>query len=201
MTDETNTDTPAAQDAKPAGDAPQMGIGLATDGVYYLIAGQFPAQAQAEAAYAELAEIERATSLRIDGVVLATADSNGKVTLHQLTDHSTKTGLKWGIVGGAVIGVLFPPSILAGAVGMGLIGSVMGKIRNVQHRGVVSDELAGIIQPNTTGLLVFAEDTAVVEIEKALSKADQIVSRAIDKQVAQEIDREAEMAKEALTTP
>src|SRR6476659_9045520 len=174
MTDETNTQ-PAATDAAAGSGvdaAPEMGIGLATDGAYYLIAGQFPSQAEAEAAYTELEEVERRTSLRIDGVVIASSDADGKITLHELTEHSTKTGLKWGIVGGVVIGVLFPPSILAAAVGTGVIGSVMGKIRNVKHRGSVSDELTGIIQPNTTGLMVFAEDTAVVEIEQALSKAD-----------------------------
>ena len=201
MTEESTAAQTGATEAsaQPAADAaPQMGIGLATDGAYFLIAGQFPTQDAAEAAYAELASIEQSTSLRIDGVVLASADANGKITLHELTDHSTKTGLRWGIVGGVVVGVLFPPSILAAAVGTGVIGSVLGKIRNVSHRGSVSDELAGIIQPNTTGLIVFAEDTAVVEIEQALSKADQIVSRAVDKQVAAEIDREAAMAKESL---
>src|SRR4051794_7921529 len=192
-------DNAAAAAAPVAADStPQMGIGLATDGAYYLVAGQFPSEEEAEAAYTELASIEQRTSLRIDGVVIATADADGKIRLHELTDHSTKTGLKWGLVGGVVMGVLFPPSIIAAAVGTGVIGSVLGKIRNVSHRGSVSDELTGIIQPNTTGLIVFAEDTAVVEIERALSKADQIVSRAVDKQVAEEIDREAEMAKESL---
>jgi uncharacterized membrane protein len=202
MTDQTNSEAkPAtAPEAAPSDAAPETGIGLATDGAYYLIAGQFPTEAEAEAAYRELEAIEEATSLRIDGVVLASADETGKITLHELTDHSTKTGLKWGVVGGAVLGVIFPPSILASAVGVGVIGSVLGKIRNVSHRGTVSDELAGVIQPNTTGLIVFAEDTAVVEIEKALSKADQIVARAVDKQVAAEIDRDAAMAKQALAT-
>jgi uncharacterized membrane protein len=201
MTDETKAPQQATNDAaaQPAADsAPQTAIGLATDGAYYLIAGQFPTQEEAEAAYEELEDIEQRTSLRIDGVVLATADANGKIKLHELTDHSTKTGLKWGIVGGVVVGVLFPPSILAAAVGTGVVGSVLGKIRNVSHRGAVADELVGIIQPNTTGLIVFAQDTAVVEIEQALSKADQIVSRAVDKQVAAEIDREAAMAKEEI---
>src|SRR5690349_1605110 len=120
MTDDTNAQ-PAAADAaaQPAADsAPETTIGLATDGAYYLVAGQFPTEAEAEAAYTELLAIEERTSLRIDGVVLASADANGKITLHELTDHSTKTGLKWGVVGGVVVGVLFPPSILASAVGL-----------------------------------------------------------------------------------
>jgi hypothetical protein len=49
-------------------------------------------------------------------------------------------------------------------------------------------------------VIVFAEDTAVVEIEKALAKADRIVSQAVDKQLAQEIDREAAAAKDAVAS-
>jgi hypothetical protein len=82
-------------------------------------------------------------------------------------------------------------------VGFGVVGSILGKARNLSHRSKVSEELAGVIAPGTTGLIVFAEDTAVVEVEKALAKADRIVSQAVDKQVALEIDREAATAKEA----
>ena len=74
---------------------------------------------------------------------------------------------------------------------------MLGKIRNLSHRSKLSDELAGIVTPGTTGLIVFAQDDAVIEIEKALAKADKIVSKAVDKQLALEIDREAAAAKEA----
>jgi hypothetical protein len=56
------------------------------------------------------------------------------------------------------------------------------------------------MQPNTSGVIALVEDTAVVEIQQALAKADEIVTKAIDKQVALEIDREAEAAKASLTT-
>ncbi len=178
---------------------PVDSIGLATDGAYYLIVGQF---SDPETAAGRLRPRSRrssdATSLRVDAVVIASADAEGKIHLREATEHSTKTGLKWGVVGGVVLGVIFPPSILASAVGFGVVGSVLGKVRNLSHRSNLSDELAGVIAPNTTGLIVFAEDEAVVEIEKALAKADRIVSKAVDKQLAQEIDREAAAAKEAV---
>jgi uncharacterized membrane protein len=177
---------------------PDASIGLATDGAYYLVVGQFATAELAEATYAEIERLENATSLRIDAVVIASADDEGKIKLHQMTEHSTKTGLKWGIVGGAVLGVIFPPSILASAVGFGVIGSVLGKVRNLGHRSNLTDELEGAIAPGTTGLIVFAQDTAVVEIEQALAKADRIVSKAVDKQIAAEIDREAALAKDAI---
>ena len=144
-------------------------------------------------------EIESTTRLRIDAVVIASADDKGNIHLHQATDHATKTGLKWGVVGGVVLGVIFPPSILASAVGVGVVGSVLGKVRNIGHRSQISDALQGAIDPGMSGLLVLAEDTAVVEIQKALVTADRIVSTAVDKQVALEIDREAAAAKAALT--
>ncbi len=203
MTDEPqptpSTDVPEAAPAEgDAAEQPAATIGLATDGAYYLVVGQFATPELAEATYAELENLERTTSLRIDAVVIASADADGKVQLRELTDHSTKTGLKWGVVGGVVLGVIFPPSILASAVGFGAIGSVLGKVRNLSHRSKLSDELAGVVEPGTTGLIVFAEDTAVVEVEKALAKADKIVSKAVDKQLAAEIDREAAVAKDAI---
>jgi uncharacterized membrane protein len=195
------SDDPATMsESSPASGSPEASvdsIGLATDGAYYLIVGQFADADTATAVYGEIERIEETTSLRVDGVVIASADAEGKIHLGRVTEHSTKTGLKWGVVGGAVLGVIFPPSILASAVGFGVVGSILGKVRNLSHRSNLSDELAGVIAPNTTGLIVFAQDEAVVEIEKALAKADRIVSKAVDKQLAQEIDREAAAAKEA----
>jgi uncharacterized membrane protein len=208
MTDETSTPAGDAAETptESAAAAPEVleavgqeaTIGLVTDGAYYLVAGQFATPELAEATYAEIERIEESTSLRIDAVVLATADQDGKVHLGKVTDHSTKTGLKWGIVGGAVLGVIFPPSILASAVGLGVVGSMLGKVRNLSHRSTLSDDLSGIVAPGTSALFVFAEDTAVVEIEKALAKADRIVSKAVDKQLAAEIDREAAAANEVV---
>ena len=54
------------------------------------------------------------------------------------------------------------------------------------------------MQPNTAGVVALVEDTAVVEIQRALAKADEIVTRAVDKQIALEIDREAAAAKASM---
>jgi uncharacterized membrane protein len=199
MTDqETNQDQEAAGGAADVDATQDVLLGLVTDGAHTLIVAQFPTMDEAEQAYQSLLEIERTSSLQIDGVVVASCDAEGKVHLGKVTDHSTKTGLKWGVVGGAVLGIIFPPSIIASAVGVGVAGAALGKIRNVFHRSGLADELAGVMTPNTAGIIALVEDTAVVEIRKALADADRIVEKAIDKQVAAEIDREAKAAKESL---
>jgi uncharacterized membrane protein len=178
---------------------PDAMVGLVTDGAYTLIVGVFANTDDAEAAYTELTRIEQNSSLRIDGVVVASKDAEGKVHLGKVTDHSTKTGLKWGIVGGVALGILFPPTILAGAAGGGALGSAIGKVRNVAHRSALGDQLESVMAPNTSGVIALVEDTAVVEIQQALAKADEIVTKAVDKQVAAEIDREAAAAKAQLS--
>src|SRR5262245_65771900 len=113
MTDESTTDV-AAQDTE--SDAtngsvdPDLILGLVTDGAHTLLVAQFPTMEDAEAAYQDLQEIERNSPLKIDGVVIASCDAEGKVHLGKVTEHSTKTGLKRGVIGGAVRGVICPPS-------------------------------------------------------------------------------------------
>lgn len=192
MTDQTTPD-PAAADVQP-----DAVIGLVTDGAYAVIVGVFANTTDAEAAYNQLVEIERASALRIDGVVVASCDADGKVHLGKVTEHSTKTGLTWGVVGGVALGLLFPPTVLAGAVGGGALGAAIGKVRNVANRSGLADQLEGVMRPDTSGVVALVEDTAVVEIQRALAKADQIVTQAVDKQIAAEIDREAAAAKASL---
>lgn len=195
------TDQPTAQDQNGSGENGSSGetvVGLATDGAYYLIVAKFPDQQQAEQAYRDLEAIEQSSRFRIDGVVVASCDAEGKVHLGKVTEHSTKTGLKWGVVGGVALGIIFPPSILASAATVGALGAGIGKVRNEATRSGLAKELEGVMQPNSSGVIALVEDTAVVEIQKALAQAQDIVTKAVDKQVAAEIDREAAAAKEGL---
>ena len=171
--------------------------------------------ADVEAAYNALQEIERTSSLKIDGVVIAECDANGKISLGKVTEHSTKTGLKWGAVGGVVLGVIFPPSILASAVGFGAFGAAIGKAHNVIARKGLADELAGVMKPNTAGIVALVEDTAVVAIRRGTREGrqhrregDRRADRGRDRPrgcpgegVAQQLSRRAEPERRGRTPP
>jgi uncharacterized membrane protein len=173
----------------------ESAIGLISDGAYTLVIGRFPTMADAQSAYERLTEIERDSRLRIDGVVVASRDAEGSVHLGKVTEHSTKTGLKWGLVGGMALGVIFPPSILAGAVAGGALGAGIGKVANVAQRSALAEDLEEVMTPNSAGVIALVEDPAVIEVREALRQAERIVTKAVDKQVAAEIDREADRAK------
>jgi uncharacterized membrane protein len=196
MSDEANiSGTPAAVEQQEA----EAVIGIISDGAHSLIVARFPTIEEAQDAYAALTKLERTTSIKVDSVLIARSDHEGKIHLGTVTEHSTKTGVKWGVVGGVLIGVLFPPTILAGAIAGGAAGGILGKVRNVFHRHGIAEELAKVMKPDTAGIIALVEDTAVVAVQQALAEADEIVTRAVDKQVAAEIDREAAAAKESIS--
>jgi len=202
MTDQPDATTPApaAEGSTSTPDivvAPNAAIAAVTDGVYYLFVAQFADTAAASQAYDALRELETTTTLAIDGVVVARRDTDGKVHLEELTEHSTRSGLGWGVVGGIALAALFPPSILAGAVAGGTVGAAAGKIRNLVRRSEVEKQLEDSLAPGTSGILALVEDQAAAEVARALAKADRVMEKSVDKALAMQIDAEAAAAKKA----
>jgi uncharacterized membrane protein len=193
--------TPATRDGSAPAEVPADAAAVATDGAYYLIVAQFSDTAAAGEAYEALRQLESTSTLRISGVVVAHRDSAGAVSLEQMTEHSTRTGLGWGVVGGIVVGVLFPPSIIAGAIGTGILGAAVGKLRNVHHKSEFAEELEDALAPGTSGIVALVEDRAVVEVRRALGKADRIVSRSVDSALAMQVEAEAAAHKGVVGDP
>jgi uncharacterized membrane protein len=171
-------------------------IAAASDGAYTLIVADFADTATAWEAYEALEAVEDGHSVAIEGVVVVKRDADGQLEVQKATDHSTKSGLKWGIVGGVALGLIFPPSIIGSAAALGAVGAATGKIRQLHHKGQLADELEDSIEPGHSGILALVSDPGVVEIRKALATADAIVEGAIDKVAADEIKAAAKEAEE-----
>jgi len=170
---------------------------VATDGSNVLIVAEFADPAAASETYQALVDAEISGALAVSGVLVVEADANGKIQVQKVTDHSTKTGLKWGIVGGVVLGVIFPPSILASAATLGAAGAAAGKIRQLHHRIELGKELDGAIEPGHSGILALVSDPGAVEIRKALAAADHIVESAVNDVEARDIKAAAKEAQES----
>jgi uncharacterized membrane protein len=169
---------------------------LVTDGGYALLVADFADPDAAMQAYEDLKAVEKDSGLSIDGVLVVKKDaSSNELEVQKATDYSTRKGLKWGVVGGVVLGVLFPPSIIGSAVVVGAAGAGVGRLRHEHNKNEVADELADAIDPGHSGLIALVSDPAAVEIQKALDKADHIVQKAVDKAAAEEIKAEAKAAE------
>jgi uncharacterized membrane protein len=188
MADEnTSTDAP---------DADPTVVGAAvTDGAYTLFVADFADLDAAKQAYEDLKTIEDGRTVEIEGVIVVKRGEDGKLEVQKATDHSTKSGLKWGIVGGIVLGVIFPPSIIGSAVVVGAAGAATGKLREIHHKDQLANELENAIQPGHSGILALVSNPDAVEIQKALQLADAIVQSAVDDVVAKDIKAAAKEAE------
>ena len=189
-----------SEENSPADSADEMEdvrAAVVSDGAYTLLAADFTDTETAYQAYEALKAVEDGQTVEIEGVVVVKRGDDGKLEVQKATDHSTKSGLKWGAVGGIVLGVIFPPSILGSAVAVGAAGAATGKLRQLQHRHEQERELEDAIAPGHTGIQALVSDPGAVEIRKALDRADRIVQSAVDDVAAADIKAAAKEAESA----
>jgi len=202
MTDETTT--PAAAPDQPVDAAVgvvtdeygtvQAAGGIAVQGNQALIVAQFADMDSAKNAYYALQDAEISRAIDIYGVLVANADYQGKIHIQKMTDHKTRNGFLWGAVGGAVIGLIFPPTIIAGAVGVGLAGAAVGKAGNVLMKSEVADELASVIAPGTSGIVALVAITAVDAVTQTIPDAKVVKSAPVDDATADAVKQAAHAA-------
>jgi uncharacterized membrane protein len=165
----------------------EMTAAALSDGAYTLFVADFSDTDTAWQAYETLKSVEDGRNVEIEGVLVVKRDAEGSLEVQKATDHSTKHGFRWGLVGGVALGVLFPPSILGSAAVLGATGAAAGKVRQRHHRRELEAELQDAIAPGHSGILALVSDPAVIEIRRALERADAIVERAVDKVAAEDM--------------
>lgn len=167
-----------------------------SDGGYTLVVADFDDTDTAWSAYEVLKSVEDGRSVKIESVIVVTRGDDGKLEIQKATDHSTGRGLAWGAVGGVVLGVIFPPSIIGSALVLGAAGAATGKLRELHHRSELANELEDAIAPGHSGIIALVSDPGVLKIQKALDKANRVVESAVDDVVAEDMKAAAKAADE-----
>jgi uncharacterized membrane protein len=208
MTD--NQQTPQDVDAAVAGAADDTGAtvvaavgdetgvqavsGVVTDYDYAVIVAAFDNEDAAYSVYEALRDAEASGGLGIEGVLVVKTDDQTRVKIQKMTDHSTKTGVKWGAVGGVLLGIFFPPSIIAATVGTAAVGGVLGKVRDEWHKSEVGDALYGALGPNASGILALVSAADVAAVKAKMPQATKVRTAGVDDTTAQSIKDAAAQA-------
>ena len=193
MPEDSTPTAAAAESAVPGSDVTVVGAAV-SDGAYTLFVADFSDTDTAWTAYQELKSIEDGATVDIDGVIVVKREADGTLEVQKATDHSTRSGLKWGLVGGIVLGVIFPPSIIGSAVVVGAAGAAGGKLRQIHHRKELADRLQDAIAPGHSGLVALVSDPGELRIRKALARANSILESTIDDVTARDIKAAAKDA-------
>ena len=111
-------------------------------------------------------------------VAVINKDDDGKVHVRK-HEKPTQHGAWGGIAVGALVGVLFPPSVLGAAAVGGVVGGVGGHFRKGLSRSDAK-ELGETLDAGEASLVVIGESRVGEQLDKALTHAEKSVEKEVD---------------------
>ena len=131
-------------------------------------------------------ELAKDDTIKVDGLILVSRRADGKI--HVDDDfHETRRGATWGAVGGAVVGLIFPPALLASAaVGAG-IGAGAGALVSHAQKEEIKADVDDTLPVNSSGIVAIFEEQWAADIDKALSKASSVTKEKVDSDSADQV--------------
>jgi|SRR5271165_850377 len=123
-------------------------------------------------------------------------DLDGKVHVHK-HEKATQHGAWGGIAVGALVGVLFPPSVLGAAAVGGAVGGLGGHFKKGMSRGDMK-ELGEMLEEGEAALIVIGESRVEEQLHKALTRAGKSIEKELDAD-SKEFKKELEAAEKELT--
>ena len=148
-----------------------------TDGTFIYI-GTYPDEASAQDDYSVIKDLHAGGAVGTYDAAVVTKDASGKVHVNK-DEMATRHGGWGGVAVGALVGVLFPPSIIGAAAVGGAVGAVGGHLWRGMSRADVK-ELGDVIDAGQAALVVVGESTIEAAIEKAGLKAEKQVAKDLD---------------------
>jgi uncharacterized membrane protein len=153
----------------------------------FLYVAAYDSEADARADYDVLIALHAAGVVGTYDAALITKDQAGKVHVHK-HEKPTQHGAWTGIGVGAVVGILFPPSIIASAVAGGAAGGVIGHIWRGLSRGDMKD-LGETLDDGEAALVIVGKSKLEEVLERELKRANKQIEKQVDAD-AKQFERE-----------
>jgi uncharacterized membrane protein len=147
------------------------------DGTFLYI-GTYPNEAAARADYDVVKDLHALDVVGTYDAAVITKDSSDKVHLNK-DEMATRHGGWGGAAAGAVLGILFPPSIIGTAVVGAAVGGVGGHLWRGISRSDVK-ELGELIDDGEAALLVIGASTLEEALDRAELKAEKHIAKQLD---------------------
>jgi len=124
--------------------------------------------------------------IKVEGLILVSRRSDGKIHVDD-NFHTARKGAAWGALGGAVVGLIFPPSLLAGAlVGAGAGLGIGGLVSHGQKAEIKAD-VEEALPLNSSGIVALFDEQWAATVDKTLTKASKVTKDQVDSTSAKSV--------------
>ena len=169
---------------------------MAKPDAVFIYIGTYPSEAAARDDYDVVKDLHASGAVGTYDAAVVTKDDAGKVHVNK-DEMATRHGAWGGAAVGAVVGILFPPSLIAGAADGAAAGGVGGHVWRGMSRSDVK-ELGDVIDDGQAALVIVGESKVEQAVEKAGLKAEKHVAKELDVS-PKDIDKAVQEAAGALS--
>jgi uncharacterized membrane protein len=169
-----------------------------SDRPIFIYAATYPSTDDAWLDYDILLELHKDKLVGTYDAAVIDKDTEGKVHVHK-HEKATQPGAWGGIAVGALVGVLFPPSVHGAAAVGGVVGGLGGHFSKGLSRGDAK-EFGETLESGEAALVVIGESRVEEQLDKALTHAEKSIEKEVDadgKEFETDLEAaEAELAKQ-----
>jgi len=128
----------------------------------------------------DIKELATKKLITVEALLLVSREADGKVR-EKDNAHRVGVGTVLGAAGGFLIGLIFPPALVASTtVGAGAGAGVAGLVSHHDKKEIKA-EVANDLPPGSSGIVVLLDERWVAEAERSLSKADNVSKHEVDR--------------------
>ena len=151
---------------------------MAKPDAVFIYIGTYPSEAAARDDYDVVKDLHASGAVGTYDAAVVTKDDAGKVHVNK-DEMATRHGAWGGAAVGAVVGILFPPSLIVGAAVGAAVGGVGAHVWRGMSRSDVK-ELGDVIDNGQAALVIVGESKVEQAVEKAGLKAEKHVAKELD---------------------
>ncbi len=104
-----------------------------------------------------LQRMHRASTITLADAAMVTKDADGKLHIKETREVTTGKGARRGALIAGVMGLFFPPGLIASALAGGLIGGAWGRLRDTGIKTGAMKDLGSSLEPENAAVVALAE--------------------------------------------
>ena len=150
-----------------------------------VIAAFYADETEARDVLAQLKQMDKDGTIDIvDAAVMVREADGRRVKIKETAELTPKKGALGGAVAGGIVGIIFPPSILAmGAIGAAA-GAALGHFTDQGFKNNLLKEIGENLPPGGSAIVAVVEETWLSKLETAIEGYSDLARYALDAEAA-----------------